>query len=53
MEEADFVDKCCGGVKSGETRDGASLMGVEEAARPCEEREARGGDPFYNFGEGF
>ena len=53
LEEADFVGKCCRGVKSGEARAGATLKGVEEAAGPCEEGEARGGDPFHNFGKGF
>ena len=28
-------------------------MGVEEAAGSGEEGEAGGGDPLYNFGEGF
>ena len=53
LEEADFVGKCCSGVKSGEAREGAGLMGVEEAAGPCEEGEARGGDPFHMFWKGF
>ena len=47
LEEADFMGECCSGVKGGEAREGASLMGVEEAAGPCEEGEARGKDPFH------
>ena len=53
MEGTDLVGKCCSGVKGGEAREGASLVGVEEAAESCEEGEARGDDPFHYFGEGF
>ena len=53
LEEADLVGKCCSGVKSGEAREGASLVWVEEAAGPGEEGEAGGGDQFYNCSKGF
>ena len=52
LEEADFMGECCSGVKSREAGEGARLMGVEEAAGSCEEGEAGGNDPLYNFGEG-
>ena len=43
----------CSGVKCGEAREGASLMGVEKAAGPREEGEGGSDDSFRNFGEGF
>ena len=53
LEKADFVGEGCGGVESGEAREGASLMRVEKVAGPCEEGEVGGGDPFHYFGDGF
>ena len=53
MKEADFVGEGCSGVEGGEAREGASLVGVEEAAGPGEEGEAGGGNILNNFGEGF
>ena len=46
------MGECCGGVEFGEAREGAGLVGVEEAAGPGEEGETGGGDTLHNLGEG-
>ena len=52
LEKAHLVGESRGGVKRGEAREGASLVGVEETAGSGEEGERGSCDPFHNLGEG-
>ena len=51
LEETDLMGEGSGGVEGREARERAGLVGVEKATGPGKQGEARGGDPFHNFGE--
>ena len=53
LEEADFMGKRHGATKDEEAWEETGTIGVEEAAGPGVEGEARGSHPLSHIGEGF